>query len=238
MTHETMIPALPCVSISETLDFYRLLNFEVTYQQASPNPYAATRRKGGGELHFFGLKGLKPAEAFSTCLVIVEEVEGLHQTFAAALRGVYGKIPIAGVPRITRMKKGQSRFTVVDPSGNSLIFIRRDEPGGDGEARPEQGARSRLAKAIDAAARLRDYKGDDAAAAKVLDVALGRNEPAAPIERARALAARAELAVALGDQERSRALRAELQQIPLSEAERERLRDELQAAEELEKSQR
>lgn len=70
--------------------FYQALGFEVTYEQKSPNAYALVRR-GGIEPHFFGLKRLKPEEAFSTCVVLVPEVERLHQTFAAALRQAYGK---------------------------------------------------------------------------------------------------------------------------------------------------
>src|SRR5262249_48030664 len=150
----------------------------------------------------------------------------------------YGKLPVAGFPRITRMRKGQGRFTVVDPSGNSVIFIKRDRPSTENEETPERADRSRLAWALDTATRLRDFKGDDAGAAKVLEVALARKAPAPPAERARALAARAELAVALGDTERLPALRAELQQLALSDDDRERLRDELQAADELERSQR
>src|SRR5262245_37918396 len=235
MTDERTIPALPCVSLSETFEFYRLLGFEVTYQQASPNPYGVVRR-GDCELHFFGLKGLKPQDAYSTCLVIVPEVERLHQVFADGLRKGYGKLPITGFPRITRMRKGQGRFTIVDPSGNSVIFIKQEQPGAEKE-QPEQGERSRLAKATDTAARLRDSRGDDVAAARVLDVALARKDPVPPAERARALAARAELAVVLGEPERLRALRAELAQIPLPDEDRERLHDELQAADKLERSQ-
>lgn len=41
--------------------------------------------------------------------------------------------------------------------------------------------------------------------------------------------------MALGEAERARALRAELQQIPLSDQERERFRDELHAADDLER---
>jgi hypothetical protein len=63
--------------------------------------------------------------AFSTCLVLVSDVEGLHQTFADAMRRVLGKVPVAGLPRISRMKPGQTRFTVTDPAGNSVIFIKR-----------------------------------------------------------------------------------------------------------------
>ncbi|WP_224248256.1 VOC family protein [Hyalangium gracile] len=234
MTAETTIPLLPCVSLDETLEFYKALGFEVTYRQLSPNPYAVVRR-GGFELHFFGLKGLNPEAAFSACLVVVEEVENLHETFAEALRKRYGKLPIAGVPRITRMKPRQSRFTLVDLAGNSVIFVKRNAPeeASKSPEKHEPGQRSRMERALEMAARLRDNKMDDAAAAKVLDLALARNEAASPFEQARALAARAELAVALGDEERARALRTELQQLPLSEEERLRLGDELQAADRL-----
>lgn len=46
-------------------------------------------------------------------------------------------------------------------------------------------------------------------AAKVLDAALAKNTAAPPAERARALVTRAELAVAMGDVDRARALRVE-----------------------------
>jgi hypothetical protein len=235
MIAERTIPVLPCVSLDETLDFYQTLGFEVTFKQTSPYAWLAMRR-GGIELNFFVDKGLDPEKAFSTCLVMVAEVEPYHRAFADALRGKYGKVPISGIPRITRFREGQSRFTVVDPPGNSVIYIRHDEPeveyyGKRGETR------SGLAKAIETAAVLRDIKEDDAAAAKVLDVALAKDVSAAPVDRARALAARAELAVALGDAERARAVRDELRYIPLSDEDRERYRDELKAADELERTQ-
>ena len=77
-----------------------------------------------------------------------------------------------------------------------------------------------LERALENAANLRDMQYDDAAAAKVLDVALKRNADAAAVDRARALAARAELAVALGEAERLAAVRAELQTVTLSGEER------------------
>jgi hypothetical protein len=230
MADETTVPVLPCVSIDETVGFYRALGFEVIHQQASPYVWLAVRR-GGIELQFFGFKELDPKEAFSTCLVMVSEVETYHRAFAEALRGKYGKIPSAGIPRITRFREGQTRFTVVDPSGNSVIYIRRDEP--DVEYYLKRGEkRSGLAKAIETAAVLRDFKEDDAAAAKVLDAALAKDVSADPVDRARALAARAELAVAMGDADRARVIRVELQQIPLSNQDRDRFRRELQAADE------
>ena len=167
-------------------------------------------------------------------LVMVPEVEPYHRAFADALRGKYGRIPTAGIPRITRFRAGQSRFTVVDPSGNSVIYIRHDEPDVEYSGKPGE-KRSGLAKAIETAAVLRDFKEDDTAAAKVLDVALAKHMSADPVERARALAARAELALAMGDADRARALRDELRRIPLSEDDHRAYREELQAAEALER---
>jgi catechol 2,3-dioxygenase-like lactoylglutathione lyase family enzyme len=231
---EHAIPLFPCVSLDETLDFYRALGFEVTHEQTSPYVYGAVRW-GGFDLHFFRPKGRSPTKAAGTCLVIVAEVGPLHQAFVLALRRKYGKLPTADHPHISRLRRGQCRFNLVDPAGNSLIFIGRDEQF----EYPDWEEWSRLPPllmALETAANLRDMQWDDAAAAKVLDVALARQQAAAPVERARALAARAELAVALGEVERLAAVRAELQQVPLSNEDRERLREELQAADELEKT--
>jgi len=212
------IPVLPCASMPETLEFYRALGFEVTHEQTHPNVYAATHR-GDVHLHFFGLPRLKPSESYGTCLVIVPEVERLHETFAAALRAKYGKVPLAGVPRITRMKQGQSRFTVVDVAGNSIIYIREDAPDDYDEGASDNQSQTRLGRALRAAARLRDFKNDDRAAARVLDAAL-RKEKGAPFERARVLAARAEIAIATGDAARAQAARAEIAALPLGPDER------------------
>ncbi|HZJ09174.1 MAG TPA: hypothetical protein VFD39_05725, partial [Trueperaceae bacterium] len=66
------IPALPCISLDETLEFFTAIGFAVTYHQKAPNPYGVVARDGY-ELHLFGLKGLKPEENFSTCLVMVPD---------------------------------------------------------------------------------------------------------------------------------------------------------------------
>jgi hypothetical protein len=229
---ETTTPLFPCVALDEALDFYRTLGFEVTYQQTTPYEYGAVRR-GGIDLHFHGRKQVNPEKSFSTCLVTVPRVAPYHRAFADALRARYGKVPTAGLPRITRLRKGQTRFGTFDPSGNKLLFIDRDEPDPDYSWYEKE--RSRLARATEMAAFLRDTYYDDQAAAKVLDKALARDEPADPLDRARALAARAELAVAMGDAKGAQAAGAELQTIPLSDDDRDHFREELQAAEELER---
>jgi hypothetical protein len=238
MPDEMTIPVLPCVSLPEILDFYRLLGFEVTHKQTAPYAYGAVRR-GDIHLHFHGVPGLDPAKAYSTCLWMVPEVEDLHRTLIEALRSAYGKVPIRGAPRISRWRRGESRFTVVDPSGNSVIVIRLDEHARRGEAKGQQeGPVSWLARAIKQAARDRDFMNDDAVAARTLDAALAQDKPAPAFDRARALVARAELAVALGELERLRSLRAELDRLALSAEERERLREETEALHALERSQR
>lgn len=224
----TTIPVLPCISMPETLKFYQALGFEVTHRQTSPNVYAATHR-GDVNLHFMGVKNLDPAKAYSTCLVIVPEVEILHRTLAEGLRRIYGKLPTSGVPRISRMKTGQSRFTVVDVAGNSLIFIRHDAPDDYDEGELDLRSESRLGRALRTAARLRDFKNDDASAAKVLDVALARERDAPAGERARVLVARLEIAVALEDRARADALRLEIHELPLSEEERGAIQARLDA---------
>lgn len=229
--NETTIPVLPCASLDEVLEFYQCLNFAVTHRQTSPYVYAIVTR-GGFELHFLGVKRLNPEKSSATCLVMASEVDIYHREFSDRLRERCGKVPTAGLPRISRLRKGQRRFTVVDPSGNSVIYIRREKPEGqyDSFEKNPMG----LAKAVQTAAVLRDMKTDDPAAAKVLDVALRRYKSATPIDRARALAARAELALAMGDADGSKAFRGELEQVLLSDEERRRFRQELEAVDNLE----
>lgn len=231
----TTIPLLPCESLDETLAFWQTLGFEVTYKQRAPNAYAVIRYDDY-ELHFFGLKQLKPQDNFSTCLVIVPEVEQLHRTFAGRLRESLGKMPIKGFPRITRMKPGQTRFTITDSAGNSVIFIKRGDEDAAAADAYKQAELTPLQRAIKTADRLRDFKGDDVAAAKVLDNALARQNEETPLDRARALIARIELAVALDEVERARILHAQFKEMSLSEADRQILSHEIAVLDEFERS--
>jgi catechol 2,3-dioxygenase-like lactoylglutathione lyase family enzyme len=229
-TSESTVSLFPCSSLNETLDFYQALGFEVMYQQEDPYLYAAIRR-GGVDLHFSKLTAWSTKN--SVCLIFVPQVAPYHRLFADALRVKYGKIPTAGLPRITRLRQGQFRFHVFDPSGNVLLYINREEPEMDYNWYKTK--RSRLASAIDNAAFLRDTYVNDKAAAQVLDKALGQKGAVDPIDRARALAMRAELAVAMGDAERAGVLRLELRLLSLSDEDRHRFRHELQAADDLER---
>lgn len=227
----TVIPLLPCRSLTKTLDFYRALGFEVTHEQETPYAYGAVQR-GDVQLHFSHLTVYGAKGAFGAALVFVSDVFVEHRAFSEGLRTVYGSVPTADFPRLTRLKKGHTRFTVFDPVGNMITYINSNEPDADYAS---DDTLSDIERVLDNAFFLRDTYANDKAAAHTLDKAIKRYADAAPLERGRLLAARAELALAMGEREQARALRDALAQIVLSEADREQYRDELQAADEIER---
>ena len=113
------------------LEFYVALGFEITYQQTKPNIYACVKR-GAIDLHFFSMKGYQPKHSYSTCFVLVPDLAGLHQAFSSGLRAHYGKLPVAGIPRISKLNNSnadkQLRFNVIDPGGNWVRFAQKGEP--------------------------------------------------------------------------------------------------------------
>ncbi|TDC24858.1 glyoxalase [Streptomyces sp. 8K308] len=227
-----MVPVLPCANPEETLAFYRALGFEATYQQTRPYLYLALVWSGV-EVHFGRApQGHDPAREDGGCLVMVDEVAPYHAALTQAMRAAYGKVLTKGLPRITRFRPGQTRFTLVDPSGNSLIFIQRDEP-----AELEYGGSKELqgvARALDNARIFREFKNDDRAAFRTISSALRRHGDTAPaLDRALALATLIELATALNEQDKIEAWARELERIDLTDAERKRVAAELRHAEDL-----
>jgi catechol 2,3-dioxygenase-like lactoylglutathione lyase family enzyme len=236
MANATMIPALPCASINETLDFYTALGFRVTYQQTRPNTYACVKYEDI-DLHFFSMKSYVPAESYSTCLVLIDDADALYATFAANLRQHYGKLPITGIPRIGKPSNhnasGDWRFNVVDPGGNWIRFIQRGQPPEPLEAAPTARL-TPLGRALQSASFLMTGKGDYAAAAQVLDKALAQDTNGATnVEQIRALVLRAEIGTHLLDNRLARKLLADVRAIPLRDDERQQLDDDLQRAEEI-----
>lgn len=232
MTSDTAVPVLWSGDLKDTLDFYRALGYTVTHEQTRPYAYGAIEANGCA-VHF---AAAPPGTELPTeqvgCLIMLDDVAERHGAFTAALRKRYGKVPAKGCPRITRFRPGQSRFSVVDPVGNTIIYIQRDEPedvdyGGSREL-------DGLARVLDNVRILRDFKNDDATAIRVLEVGLRRyGTEASAVDRARALAALTELAVATGDSERAEKVRTEFRGIPLSKAERASVAAELRAATDL-----
>ncbi|MGC5016302.1 glyoxalase [Streptosporangium sp. DT93] len=223
--NETTVPMMPCASVEETLAFYEMLGFEATYKQSRPYVYVKLRWSGF-QLDFGPPpKGMDPAlETSGGCLVMVDSVAPYHAAFVAAMRRVHGKVLSSGLPRITRYRPGASRFTLFDPSGNSIVFIQRDEP-----IELEYGGSKKLtglAKALDNAQILREFKNDDLQAFRALKSAVRRHGADAPVaERGIALCHLVDLATVLGEPADPWA--ADLRALELTAEDRQRIESEL-----------
>ena len=232
------IPLLPCVSIDEQLSFYRAAGFDVTFRQTKPNAYACVSY-AGVELHFFTLKSLNPSESYCMCYIRVADVDAVYRDIADSLKRAYGKLPTKGIPRITKPNTLTSdrRFNIVDPGGNWLMIGQKLDA--TSERREREAAAepdSKLARAYGMAYSLAYAKNDFAAAAKVLDAALARDESVAPALRYKALVLRADTAAALNEQPHAERLLDEAARIPLSDEDREAVEEARQRAGELEQS--
>lgn len=176
-----MIPILPCRSIDDQIAFYESLGFEVAYRQKAPNVYASVQR-GGIELHFFVMKGYDPAGSYSSCYVMVDDIDPLYADFRAGLKRALGRIPTRGIPRVGALRDmsyGVRQFLMTDPGGN---IIRIGQPL-DAKALQTDGGLPRLEMALEAASLLMDSKADPETAARVLDGALAVTAAARSLQR-------------------------------------------------------
>lgn len=212
-----MIPMLPCASIEELRDFWSALGCDVVWFQHRPNPYVALRR-GGMEIHYYGLDGHSPETSHSTCVIVVDDTAAVFEAFAHGLRSLYGRLPLTGVPRITRPRAranndGLSGFSLVDPAGNWVRVTNRPPSGGSvtragantdaplaSVTAAVRASLPPLARAMSDAVVQADSHGDAAQALKILAGAIRRAGAAAQaIDLVRALAYLAELYVRTDD---------------------------------------
>ncbi|UUP17811.1 hypothetical protein [Nitratireductor thuwali] len=230
--NETTIPTLPCTDPEATIEFYSALGFELTYRMNRPYLYLAFKWQQI-ELHFGAApSGLDIGEEMSGgCLIMVDKVRPYHEHFTAAMRERYGRVLAKGRPRMTRYKDGQTRFSLIDPNGNTIIVIERTEPELDHGAAKHLDS---IERALENARIFREFKTDYPAAAKVLDAALGKfSTDANNRDRARLLAARAELAILMDDAEIAQNAATEIAALDLNALEQEGLETELAAAEQV-----
>ena len=223
------MPILPCRRLDDVLPFYAALGFEVTYRQARPNPYAVVQREDL-VLHFFGLDGFDPERSLGSVIVTVPDAEALYRSFAGGLREAYGRVPVAGIPRLLRPRRKQGTvagFSVVDPGGNWLRVYRA------GDQEESGGGSAGVAKVLRNAARQGDARGDHDAAIAILDRGLARFADAPAVERVPALVYRAELAVRTGDRDGAATRLTEALGLALDDADRAAVAADLEAAAEL-----
>lgn len=230
------IPLLPCPSVDEITDFYRMLGFNVTYRQKRPNPYAALQF-GEIELHFFGIPDFDPEQSYGSCIVNVPDTGELFETFADGMRSAHGKLLLAGIPRITRPRKRKNTgnaagFTVVDPGGNWIrIFRMNKTPTPEGTGEEVQGS---LARTLQNAIVLGESKGDHQQAAKILDATLAKSDDTSPApDRVEALVYRAELAIRLDKPAEAQQLLDRVRELTLDDSQQAHVADALANAAEL-----
>ena len=225
MANERTYPCLPCADIDGSVAFYGALGFTRTYRQVRPNPYAVVARDDI-HIHLFGIDGFVPADSYGTVIVVVPDPDQLYRAFADGLRQAYGKLPVAGIPRITRPRKkyGTVRgFSVVDTGGNWLRISRLGDTEEDDSAEKAEG----LAGILYVATRLGDAHGDEALALKTLESGLTRfGEAAAAIDLARAYLYRAELAIRTSDAALARASLEAAEALALTDDDRAALAEE------------
>ena len=225
MANERTYPCLPCGDLDESVAFYGALGFERTFRQTRPNPYAVVAREDI-HIHLFGIDGFDPAGSYGNVIIVVPDPDDLYRAFAAGLRARHGKLPVAGIPRITRPRKryGTVRgFSVIDPGGNWLRISRL----GDTEADDADEKAEGLAGILDVAARLGDARGDDAIALKTLESGIRRfGDVAEPVDLARAFLYRAELAVRTENHGLARSSLAAAESLALTDRDRDALAEE------------
>jgi hypothetical protein len=223
------VPLLPCRDVEESVVFYTMLGFTRTYRQLRPNPYAVVER-GDIVIHLFGIEGFVPEDSYASILIVTTDLDGLYAAFAAGLREGLGRLPVSGIPRMTRPRRKQGTtggFSVVDPGGNWLRVSRLGDTE-DGE-RPE----SALGRVLETAARQGDARGDDHTAIAALEAGLQRHPDAPVADRVPVLVYLAELQLRVGDEGRAREILLGVLGLALTDAERSELSDDIAAATEL-----
>lgn len=224
MANERTYPILPCRDIDESIAFYESIGFKKTYRQVRPNPYAVVALEEI-QIHLFGMDGFNPAESYGSVIVAVPDPDSLYHDFAAGLRKTHGKLPVAGIPRITRPRKKYgtvSGFSVVDPGGNWLRIYKLGESEEKDSAEKAEG----LGQIIYVAARLGDAHGDEALALKTLESGLTRFPDSPAVDLAKAYLYRAELAVRTKDNDLALSSLAAAKLIELTDDENAMLKDE------------
>jgi catechol 2,3-dioxygenase-like lactoylglutathione lyase family enzyme len=234
---ERAIPILPCRQLDDVVPFYEALGFTVTYRQDRPYTSLALQR-GDVDLHFFGLAEFDPEQSMGSVILLVDDVAATWDAFAGGLRERFGRLPVQGIPRITRPRRKQGMvggFSVVDPGGNWLRVsaLPSAELSGDAEDAAPEHSSGPLDSVLRNAARQGDARGEPETAIAALEAGLARHPDAATAERVQALAYLAELRVRIGDEAGAHAALNTLDGVELDDEERRRAAADLAAAEEL-----
>ena len=198
----TTIPLLPCVAPGETVEFLRRWDLrDLSTDQAVPLPRVQARRCRTA-LRPTGLD-LDPPDERRRLPVHDRRTESLRvsTTLQSGLRLHYGSVLAKGRPRLNRIRPGQSRFQVVDPSGNCIVFISREEPVRSSTADRRRSRGWRRARQCPGHPGFQERRRAGRPRARHRVTTTPRHGPRRVV---RALADRVELAMALADETRER----------------------------------
>ncbi len=119
-------PVLAARDVAESIRFYRLLGFELSFQDDAIEPRYAAVGRDGVELH---LQWADPGHWVEgpdrpVCRFLVDAVDALHAWFVVA--GAVNAATSAGSPWASPADTpwGTREFHLRDPGGNSLQFYR------------------------------------------------------------------------------------------------------------------
>lgn len=217
-------PMIPSDNVDESVAFYSALGFEIVRDETFPYRFAEVR-DGDLWLMTSSYAQFGGRKAFGALIISVTELVKFHDRFANNLKNNLGTVPLSGFPRITRRSRDGSQFRLFDPFGNMLVYM-------DKHYMPPLylEARDHTDEILNQVWFLRDIYANDQAAAKILDRALEETEDKCGTERARLLAARAEIAVAMGELDLAARFEYMLADIHLQEVEFRRFEEELRAS--------
>ena len=100
MANERTYPCLPCGEIDESIAFYESLGFKRTTDRSVRTHTRSLPAKIYRSISLASTV-LIPAESYGSVIVAVPDPDSLYHDFAAGLRKAHGKLPVAGIPRIT-----------------------------------------------------------------------------------------------------------------------------------------
>lgn len=122
------IPLLPCSNADVLIEFYKGLGFQLVGKFVRSYLILEYNEI---ELHFYGTKQVSPDENSSMCIIRTDDVDTLHNAFETGLKTNFGSVPRNGFPKITKIRdlSDDRRFTLTDPSGNTIYIMTPKQVG-------------------------------------------------------------------------------------------------------------
>ncbi|GAF11402.1 hypothetical protein JCM19046_2925 [Bacillus sp. JCM 19046] len=163
----------------EHLEFYTAMGFQLIYYQKAPYRFASVTKETIGEFGFYGARNFEEEGNQGGCYVHVPDVRAVYEELRKNLKAYYGKLPLKGMPKISRLNKTAEdwRVNITDPSGNTIII---GEAFGDStelmekEAARVKALKSTFEKGYAAAYRFAHSKEDYLAGRNTLEVAFAQ----------------------------------------------------------------